>query len=303
MAINLAAISKQLYPGLMHVSGKYKDVFLELDKVYTKKQSFMNQEFVLQARYTGMAAQKKDGQAVTYDNMSGDRYTYAMQPIGAGIGTVWTRQALADGLYKDAFSPTNIGLQNSMRSFWNVQSASVFNLAATYNNAVGGDGKALLDTAHPVDGGSFPNTTSIPQSLNEGSLVAAIKAIPQTFVDQAGLFIDVKAEKLLIPWNLRDVALRLLEADLRPSSAENDPNIIHRLHGGISDLITCRYLTSPYAWFLLTDVDGFMDIQREPYEMDMFCDFDTDSLKIKNYERRGFFNCDPRAVYGQLATA
>ena len=164
MAINLGAIAKQLYPGLLEDKGKYKEVPLELDRVFTKKQSFMNQEFVVQMRYTGIAAQKKDGGPVSYDNGSGDRYTYAMQPIGAGIGVVWTRNALADGFYKDAFSPTNIGLQNSMRSFWNVQSASVFNLAGTYNAAVGGDGQALLSTAHPVDGGCFQNTTLIDQS-------------------------------------------------------------------------------------------------------------------------------------------
>jgi hypothetical protein len=190
-----------------------------------------------------------------------------------------------------------------MGAFWNTQAAYLFNTASTYNSAVGGDGQALLSTGHLIDGATFANTSSTPQSLNEASLIAAIKAIPTTFVDQAGLFIDVTSEKLLIPWNLRDVALRLLESELRPGTANNDPNVIGKLHGGISDLVTSRYLTSQYAWFLTTSVEGLIEIEREPFEMTMFTDFDSDNLKVKCYERKGYFYNDPRAVYGQTATA
>ena len=224
-------------------------------------------------------------------------------PVGAGLGYTITRNALADCLYKDTFVPTNLGLQNSMRSFWNTQAAYVFNTASTYNSAIGGDGLALLSTAHPIDTGTFANTSSTPQSLNEASLIAAIKAVPTNFVDQAGLYIDVTTEKLLIHWQLRDVALRLLESELRPGTANNDPNVIQKLHGGVTDLVTSRFLTNQYAWFLTTSVPGLIEIEREEFEMDIFVDFDTDNLKVKCYERKGYFYNDPRAVYGQLATA
>jgi len=189
-----------------------------------------------------------------------------------------------------------------MRYFWNLQSSYLFNTATTYDSNSGGTGQPLLSTSHPVDGGTFANTSSTPQSLNEGSLNAAIKAIPTTFVDQANMLIDVKPEKLLVPWNIRDVALRLVGAELRPGTANNDPNVIHDLSGKIS-LKTCRFLTNPYAWFLITNVKGFIEFEREPYEQDMFVDFDTDNLKIKNFERKGYFWLDPRAVYGQMATS
>jgi hypothetical protein len=107
---------------------------------------------------------------------------------------------------------------------------------------------------------------------------------------------------LLFPWNLRDVALRLLGAELRPGTANNDPNIIHDLNGHIRPKV-CRFLTSSYAWWLLTSVKGFIEIEREPFEMDMFVDFDTDNLKVKCYERKGYFWNDPRAAYGQMATS
>ena len=303
MAINLSSIFAELQPGLMAVTGKYKEVPFEFSKIFVKKSSKLNMERSVQARFLGIAQLKTDGQSVVYDNNAGDRYTYNMQPVGAGLGYVITRNALADGLYKDTFTPANLGLQRSMGSFWNTQAAYIFNTASTYNSTTGGDGLSLLNTGHLIDGGTFANTSSTPQSLNEASLIAAIKAVPQTFVDQAGLFIDVTTEKLLIPWNLRDVALRLLESELRPGTANNDPNVIHKLHGGIDDLVVSRYLTSNYAWFLTTSVEGFIEIEREKFEMSMFTDFDSDNLKVKAYERKGYFNNDPRAVYGQMATA
>lgn len=303
MSINLASIYQQLFPGLMAVDGKYKEVPLELDKLFVTRQSIMNMERSLQSRFLGIAALKADGGGVTYENGAGDRFIYNMQPVGAGIGYVMTRNALADGLYKDSFMPSNLGMQNAMRAFWNTQAAYLLNTASTYNANLGGDGVALLSTAHPLDVGTWANTSSTPQSLSEASLVSAIKAVPKTFVDQAGLFIDVTTENLVIPWAQRDVALRLIKSELRPGTANNDPNIIPMLHGGIKEIITSRYLTSDYPWFLTTSVKGFIKIEREPFESDMNVDFDTDNLKVKCYERAGYFYNDPRCVYGQMATA
>ena len=303
MSINLASIFQELQPGLMAVTGKYKEVPFEFAPVFIKKHSKMNMERTVQTRFVGIAQLKNDGQSVVYDNQAGDRFTYNMSPTGAGLGYVITRNALSDCLYKDTFTPANLGLQRSMGAFWNTMAAYLFNTAATYDNKSGGDGQPLLSTGHLVDGGTFANTSSTPQSLNEGSLIAAITAIPTTFVDQAGLFIDVQSEKLVVPWNLRAVALRLLEAELRPGTANNDPNVINKLHGGISGLVTSRYLTSPYAWWLTTSVEGFIEIEREAFEMTMFTDFDSDNLKVKCYERKGYFFNDPRCVYGQMATS
>jgi hypothetical protein len=303
MAINLSSIYQQLWPGLMAVTGKYKDVPLELDSVFSKRQSTMNMERTVQSRFLGIAQLKTDGGSVVYDNQAGDRYIYNMQPVGAGVGYVVTRNALADGQYKDDFMPSNLGMQNAMRAFWNTQAAYMFNAASTYNSNVGGDGVALLSTAHPLDVGTWANTSSTPQSLSEGSLLSAIKAVPKSFVDQAGLFIDVRTEDLIVPWNLRDVALRLTKAELRPGTANNDPNVIPILNGGVKNIITSRYLTSDYAWFMTTSVKGFIKIEREPFESDMNVDFDTDNLKVKCYERAGYFYNDPRCVYGQIATA
>ena len=48
------------------------------------------------------------------------------------------------------------------------------------------------------------------------------------------------------------------------------------------------YLTSNFAWFLLTNTQGLTYLQRIPFEMDMFVDFYTDNLLVKAYERFSF---------------
>ena len=304
MALNISAIQDELKPGLAAVEGRYKMVPLELQDVFTTRQSYMNQEFTTYMRHPGVAAIKVDGQSVVYDNQSGQRYKYNMRPIGAGLGYIMTRNFLADNLYRSEFDPMNLGLQDSMREFWNIQSAYLFNTATTYDTSSGGTGQPLLSVSHPTDAGTFANTSSTPQSLSEASLLAAEKAIPTTFLNQAGLHINVKPETLMVSWNNIDVAKRLELAELRPGTAQNDPNIVHDLHGPIKVKVS-RFLNStaaPGQWYLLTNVKGFICFEREPFEMDMFPDFDSDNLKVKCFERKGYFWNDPRSVYGQMAT-
>ena len=53
MAINLSSIFQELQPGLMAVTGKYKEVPLEFEKIFTKKSSRLNMERSVQARFLG----------------------------------------------------------------------------------------------------------------------------------------------------------------------------------------------------------------------------------------------------------
>jgi hypothetical protein len=303
MSISLASIRNQLLPGLMEITGEYDQIAPEWEGIFVTKVSNLNQERSLQVRYTGIAQQKTEGGQTPIDNQSGDRWAYTMEPIEAGIMYSITRKAVDDGLYKSEFRPANLGLQQSMRAFWNTQAAYILNTASTYVPAIGGDGKALLATDHPVDTGTFANTSSVPLALNEASLIGGAKGIRKNFVDEAGILQDIFAEDLIVPTNLEDVAIRLLKTDLRPGTGNNDVNVIPTMAGGIKNYKVLRYLTSDFPWFLTTTVKGLIHLERIPFEMDMFVDFDTDNLKVKSYERGGFFYNDPRALWGQMATS
>ena len=303
MAINLAQIKNQLQPGLMKIEGQYKDVPAEWKDIFKTKQSKMQVEKALHVRKLGIAQVKREGVASFADNNAGDRYVVNMETIEASIMYAMTRKAIADGLYRSEFVPTNLGLNQSMRAFWNTYAANVLNNAGTYDSSTGGDGKALLATDHPIDTGTWANTSSTPQQLNETSLLAAYESIYTGLYDEAGLRIDATAEKIIVPAHLSAVAHRLKDAVLRPGTANNEPNVVNKVEAAAESIKVMRYLTSKYAWFLTTNIDGLVHLQREPYEVTMWVDESTDTLMVRNYERAGFFVTNPRALYGQLATS
>lgn len=303
MSINLAAIRDLLLPGLMDVTGQYREIETQYSKVFKTHQSNMQVERTTQMRYMSIAQLKTEGGATEFDNNAGERFVYNMEPIEAGLGYAMTRKAIDDNLYQDAFMPTNLGLNKSFREFWEVEAASIFTLATVYNAALVGDGQPLLSTAHPYDNGTWANTTTVPLTLNESSLITGQKSIRQNFVDEAGLKVRARAQCLLVPVALEDVAIRLTQTQLRPGTANNDVNAILTLSGGLpKGYMVMDYFTNPLAWFLKTDIEGLIHLQRIAYELDMFCDFITDNLLVKGYERGGFFFNDPRCLWGSVPT-
>jgi hypothetical protein len=304
MSINISAIRYLLLPGLMGVTGKYKQIPRQWSSVFKTHQSNMQLERTVQARYLPMAALKLEGGPTTFDNNAGERYVYNMEPIEAGLGYAITRKAIDDNLYQSAFTPTNLGLNKSFSEFWEVEAAGIFNTATTYDPALGGDGVALLSISHPYDYGVWANTTSVQMDLNEASLLTGMLSIRKNFVDEAGLKVRARAKKLCIPVDLEPVAIRLLQTELRPGTGNNDVNAIPRASGGIPDgYMSFDYFTNQRSWYLKTDIEGLIHLQRVAYETDMFCDFTTDNLLVKGYERGGFFYNDPRCLWGQMPTS
>jgi len=302
MSINLASIANQLLPGLMDVTGEYDKVPAEWKDIFTTKVSKMAVERSLQVRYLGAARQKQEGEASYADNDSGDRGVYNIEHVEASIMYAMTQKAIEDGLYRENFRPTNLGLNNGMVAFWNAYAANVLNAATTYDANIGGDQKALLATDHPIDSGTQSNTGSTPLALNESSLISGMKNI-RKYRDEAGILIDAWGELLVIPVNLEDTAIRLQKTELRPGTANNDVNVIPEVAGGISKYKVMRYLTSDYAWFIKTNVKGLIHTRRVPYATSMWVDEATDTLMVKNRERAGFGHTDWRALHGQIATS
>lgn len=303
MSINLAAIKDLLLPGLMDITGEYQQMDNDWADVFMTRQSNMQVERTVQMRYMSIARLKTEGGATTFDNNAGERYVYNMEPTEAGLGYAMTRKSIDDNLYLEAFRPTNLGLNKSFREYWEVEAADIFNSANVYNNELAGDGVALLSASHPYDGGTWANTTSTQMQLNEASLLTGQKAVRKNFVDEAGLRVRARARKLLVPVDLEDVAIRLTKTELRPGTTNNDVNAIQSLSGGLPDgYKVMDYFTSDYQWFLKTDIEGLIHLQRIAYELDMYCDFITDNLLVKGYERAGFFFNDPRCVWGQIPT-
>lgn len=304
MAVNLASIRDLLLPGLRGVTGKYDQIPARWPSVFAKGTSKMALERTASMRFLGLAKLKTEGGQTAFDNEAGERFIYNQEHNEIALGYAITRKAIDDNLYKAQFQPSNLGLMQSFAQTKEIFAWNVFNTANVYNPAIGGDGVALLSTAHPIDGSTFANTPTVQVDLNEASLLNAMTTIPTTYVDNAGLKAFARARKLVVPNSLEPVAIRLTKTELRPGTADNDVNAILSTSGGLREgYVVSEFLTSNFAWFLLTNLDGLLYLDRISFETDMQVDFTTDNLLVKGYERYSFSYNDPRAIWGSTPTA
>jgi hypothetical protein len=149
-----------------------------------------------------------------------------------------------------------------------------------------------------ISGGTNSNTPAVAADLNETSLEAAVIQIA-AWTDERGLLIAAKPRKLVVPPALMFVATRLLETELRVSTADNDINAI-KSNGSIPEgYAVNHFLTDTNAWFLTTDVpNGMKHFERTPLTTSMDGDFDTGNVRYKARERYSFGWSDPLGMYG-----
>jgi len=303
MAVNLSAIKDLLLPGLRGIEGKYEMIPSQYDKIFTKHDSKMALERTAEMRFLGLAQLKTEGGQTAFDNSAGERYVYNQEHTEIGLGYAITRKAIDDNLYKTQFMPSNLGLIESFQQTKEIYGANVLNTATTYNASVGGDGKALIATDHPIDGGTVANRPAVDVDLNEATLLNAMIAIRTNFKDQAGLKVFARGRRLVVPPALEPTAIRLTKTELRPGTANNDVNAIMMTAGGLQEgYMVNDYLTSARAWFLLTNIDGLSYMQRIAFETDMQVDFVTDNLLVKGYERYSFGYYNWRSIFGSFPT-
>jgi len=304
MAINLSAIKDLLLPGLRGIEGKYEMIPSQYDKIFTAFDSKLALERTAEMRYLGLAQLKTEGGQTAFDNNAGERYVYNQEHNEIALGYAITRKAIDDNLYKTQFHPSNLGLIESFHQTKEIYAANVLNTATTYNAAVGGDGVAMCSASHPIDGGLIGNTPSTQVDLNEATLLASMINIRTNFKDQAGLKIFARGRKIIIPPQLEPVAIRLTKTELRPGTADNDVNAILSTAGGVPEgYMVDDFLTSAFAWFLLTNIAGLAYMKRISFETDMQVDFITDNLLTKAYERYSLSYFNWRAVYGLFPTS
>ena len=297
MAVNLSAIKDLLLPGLRGVEGKYDQIPSQYDKIFTKHDSKMALERTAEMRFLGLAQLKTEGGQTAFDNGAGERFVYNQEHTEIALGYAITRKAIDDNLYKTQFMPSNLGLIESFQQTKEIYGANILNTATTYNASIGGDGKALCASDHPIDGGTISNYTTT--DLNEATLLNAMIAIRTNFKDQAGLKVFARGRRLVVPAALEPVAIRLTKTELRPGTADNDVNAIMMTAGGLPEgYMVNDFLTSAKAWFLLTNIDGLSYMERVKFETDMQVDFVTDNLLVKGYERYSFGYYNWRAIYG-----
>ena len=298
MAISRAQLLKELLPGLNALFGlEYEKYGDEAAAIFETESS--DRSFEEETKLSGFSAApvKGEGSAIEYDNAQEAwtaRYTHETVAMGFSL----TEEAIEDNLYDSLSSRYTKALARAMAYTKQVKGASILNNAFASGTTYG-DGKTLCATDHPlVSGGTNSNRPAVAADLNETSLEAAVIQIAG-WTDERGLLIAAKPSKLVIPPSLQFVATRLLDTELRVSTADNDINAI-RNNGSIPGGYTVNnYLTDTNAWFLMTDVpNGLKHFVRSPMQTSMDADFDTGNSRYKARERYSFGVSDPLGIFG-----
>ena len=310
MAISRAQLLKELLPGLNALFGmeyaRYGEEHKEIYETETSERSF--EEETKLAGF-GAAPVKNEGSAIAYDNAQEAftaRYTHETIALGFSI----TEEAVEDNLYDSLSARYTKALARAMAYTKQVKAASILNNG--FNGAYpGGDGVSLFGVnssaarvGHPTVGGTVNfNSPSVGVDLNETSLENATIQIA-AWTDERGLLIAAKPVKLVVPPALMFTSKRLLDTELRVSSADNDINAIKQM-GTISGGYTVNhFLTDPNAWFLTTDVpNGMKHFVRTPLQNSMDGDFDTGNVRYKSRERYSFGWSDPLGMWGSSGSS
>jgi hypothetical protein len=305
MAISRSQLLKELLPGLNALFGlEYKRYGEEHKELYETEKSERSFEEETKLSGFGAAPVKNEGAAIGYDNAQEAftaRYTHETIALGFSI----TEEAVEDNLYDSLSARYTKALARAMSYTKQVKAANVLNNG--FNGAyLGGDGVSLFGVSsggsrvgHPlVNGGVNYNSPATATDLNETALENAAIQIA-AWTDERGLLIAAKIRKLVIPPSLMFVAKRLLDTELRVSTADNDINALKQMGTVPEGYTVNHFLTDTNNWFLLTDVpNGLKHFERSPMATSMDGDFDTGNVRYKARERYSFGWSDPLGIWG-----
>jgi hypothetical protein len=303
MAISRAQLLKELLPGLNALFGmEYARYGEEHKEIYETESS--ERSFEEETKLSGFSAApvKNEGSAIAYDNAQeawSTRYTHETIALGFSI----TEEAIEDNLYDSLSARYTKSLARAMAYTKQVKAAAVLNNGFS-NSYPGGDGVSLFNASHPlISGGTNSNTPTTQVDLNETSLEAAVIQIA-AWTDERGLLIAAKPKKMIVPPALMFVAKRLLDTELRVSTADNDINAIKQMGAIPEGYAVNHFLTDTNAWFLTTDVpNGLKHFVRTPLSNSMDGDFDTGNVRYKARERYSFGWSDPLGMWGSSGSS
>lgn len=300
--ITTGAYAKALWPGInAWYQTAYKEWTEEYSQIFSQETSEKAFEENVGVSEFGLVGVKPQGDSIEYDD-SEQNYTSRYEHLTYGKGFVITREMLDDNLYDVAGKRGARALARAGRITVEVIHANILNRGfnSSYTMGSNSDGKELLATDHPQGpyGGTFSNELATPADLSETSLEDILIQISQA-KDARGLQMMLQAVRLVVPPQEMFNAMRILETELRPATADNDVNAIRQGKFIANGSMVNHYLTDADAWFVTTDCsDGLKTFNRRPMEFAQDNDFDTENLKYKMTFRLSAGWDDPRGIYG-----
>lgn len=293
MPLTRAQFEKELVPGLHALIGlgydDYSKEWSEIFEVNSSKRSFEEETKLVGL---GRAELKPEGESISFDEQAGEAWTARYTMSTYALGFILTEEAMDDELYDDLGRRYSVQLGRSLAKTKEYNTINVINFA--FNSGVtGGDGVSLAG-AHPTYSGLVNNNfATVGTDLNEATLENALIQIAQ-WVDERGMLIACKGEKMIVPTGLEFIAKRLLFTPYRTATSDNDISATFAMGVLPKGYMVSHYQADQNQWSIITNVpDGLKLFQRKELTKSMDGDFNTSNKKFKAMERYGFGWTDP----------
>jgi phage major head subunit gpT-like protein len=179
--------------------------------------------------------------------------------------------------------------------------ASVLNNAFSTSYTSYGDGKPLCSTLHTrADGGTAQsNASSTEIVLSEANLETGRIALEKALNDK-GEIVAFKANRLVVPVELRKTAQIITESTMRAGTANNDLNV----YQGVFTVIPWQYITTSTYWFLMDSNNHLLNwFWRIRPEFKNDYSFDADAALYKVRARFSYGWSDWRGFWGSSGEA
>jgi len=288
-----------LWPGVKAWFGKeYKTWSPIWSQIFSDMDSDKAYEKLIEATGFGLAQQKPEGQSIQYDSDFEGTVNILTHVVWA-LGYIVSREEIEDDLYAEVSKTRGKSLSFSIKTTIEQVHANVLNFGFTASAPyLGGDGVPLFSASHPTASGSQSNLLTAAD-FSETALEDGLKQIFQA-KNARGLNINPTAEKLIVSTSDIFNATRVLESQLRTSTANNDINATRAMGMLPGGVVMSPYLTDLDAWFLKTNVpDGLVSLwRRRPGTLEKDNEFDTENAKAKSTVRFIAGWGDFRGVYG-----
>ena len=266
---------KWVEAGEAEVPAKYKEVFT--------MRSMGNRSYIedILSTGTGLIPAISEGEAVRYDSFrQGHATRYTAQDFGSGV--IITQRMLETGVDLDLMARRTKNLGKGAAATKNVVAFNVLNRA--FNTSyVGGDGKALCVSDHPVGrAGNISNVLATAQDVSEAAL-EAMDLLVADFRDDGNLRQNIQVRKLVVPRALRFEVQRILGSVKQPDSVSNNTNALRDENFISGGVVVVDQLSDADAWFVLTSESeqGLTFMERKAEVQASDTDFDTGNAKTK----------------------
>jgi len=253
----------------------------EVESIFNMMTSVKKDETDTRVGTLGLVPVRTEGDSIVYDDPPpGFDVTYTHLEYAMGFQV--TQIAREDDQYSTQVKlPSQLGASMRLTLEQDAQN----DLNNSYSGSfTGGDGVALVSSAHPLPGGGTEsNVLAVAAEVDQVSYEQALIDVA-SWVDDRGKLINMQPEKLFHHRNNNFNMDKLFGSNKDPDSANNAINPASSGRRGITP-VQLNYLTDPEkAWIQCTQ--HFMTFfWRVSPEFGRDNDFETDNLRFKGRAR------------------